>query len=262
MKPTTLQWDPGLYQDSSSLQFQLGMMAIDKLNPRDPERMLDIGCGNGLVTIELAKRIPSGHVTGIEASAEMFVKAVQNSAGMGIQNVRFLNMNAMDITFNHEFDAVFSNSAIHWIHDLEKMYSLIFNAVKPGGRIMIQTGLREVNKLVETVIVILQSDRYRPYLAGMKLPWRFLTIDESMNILKESGFTGIEVETHQDVHRFENIKELSGYLESAPMVPFLSLIPEIEKEGFKDLFMRTYLEKNDYMLVSASTRIFISAIKQ
>jgi trans-aconitate methyltransferase len=74
MEPTSLQWNASLYQDSSLLQFQLGLKTIDRLNPRDPEHILDIGCGNGLLSIELAKRIPMGHVTGIEASAEMFVK--------------------------------------------------------------------------------------------------------------------------------------------------------------------------------------------
>ena len=261
MEPTSLQWDAGLYQDSSSLQFQLGLMTIDRLNPRGPEHILDIGCGNGLLTIELAKRIPAGHVTGIEASTEMFVKAVHNSASMGIPNIRFLNMNALSINFEHEFDAVFSNSAIHWIHDLEKMYALIFHALKPGGRIMKQTGLKEINKLVETVIVIFQVDRYRPYLAGMTLPWRYLSMDESMELLKNSGFTGIEVENYKDEHRFKTIRELSGYLESAPMVPFLSLIPDTEKDGFKDMFVQTYLGKNNNKLVSVSTRIFITARK-
>lgn len=261
MEPTSLQWNASLYQDSSLLQFQLGLKTIDILNPRDPEHILDIGCGNGLLSIELAKRIPMGHVTGIEASAEMFVKAVHNSAAMGIPNIRFLNMNALDINFEHEFDAAFSNSAIHWIHDLETMFALICKSLKPGGRIMIQTGLKEINKLVESVIVILQADRYRPYLAGMSLPWRFLTIDETMELLKNSGFSGIEVETYQDVYRFKSIEELSGYLESAPMVPFLSLIPESEKDGFKDMFVQTYLGKNNNTLVSASTRMLMTARK-
>jgi len=261
MESTSLQWDAGLYQDSSSLQFQLGLMAIDKLDPRDPERILDIGCGNGLLTIELAKKIPMGHVTGIETSAEMFVKAVHNSASLGIPNIRFLNMNALDIIFENEFDAVFSNSAIHWIHDLERMYKRIFNSIKADGRVMIQTGLKEINKLVETIIVMLQADRYRPYLTGMALPWRFLSRDENIEILKNSGFMDIEIEMIQDVHRFKTINELSGYLESGPMVPFLSIIPEIEKDGFKEMFVQTYLGKNNNTLVSASTRAFLSARK-
>jgi trans-aconitate 2-methyltransferase len=261
MNSESLKWDAGLYQDSSSLQFQLGLMAINKLNPRDPEQILDIGCGNGLLAIELAKKIPRGHITGIEASAEMFVKAVHNTASRQIGNIRFLNMNALDIRFENEFDAVFSNSAIHWIPDLEIMYGLIFDALKPGGRIMIQTGLKEINKLIETIIVILQVDRYRPYLAGHKLPWRFLSRDENIKILGEAGFTDIEVESYQGVHHFKTIHELSGYLESAPMVPFLSHLPDNEKYGFKELFVQTYLKKNNNALVSASTRAFISARK-
>jgi trans-aconitate 2-methyltransferase len=138
MDGNILQWNAELYQDSSSLQFQLGLLAIERLNPRDREQILDIGCGNGLLTIELAKRIPSGRVTGVEVSSEMITKAADNISRHGVSNVRFLNMNALDISFESEFDAVFSNSAIHWIHDQETIYGLIFKSLAGSGRIMIQ----------------------------------------------------------------------------------------------------------------------------
>lgn len=261
MKRNTLRWNAGLYEDSSALQFQLGLQAIEKLNPRDGEHILDIGCGNGLLTIELARKIPSGMVTGVETAREMHAKASENVARHGIRNVRLLNMNAIDISFENEFDAVFSNSAIHWIHDLETMYGLVRASLAGGGRIMVQTGIREMNRLVETVIVVLQTERYRPYLAGMTLPWRFLTRTENIEILEKTGFSGIVVEERRDTYEFGSIDELAGYLESAPMVPFLSLIPLGMAGEFSDFFVRTYLEKNGGRLEYTSTRAFISASK-
>ncbi|HNW29815.1 MAG TPA: class I SAM-dependent methyltransferase, partial [Spirochaetota bacterium] len=111
MESKTLKWDAELYQDSSTLQFELGMMAMDMLKPIEYERILDLGCGNGLLTIELAKRARLGHVTGVEASPEMIRAAQRNAASLSTGNITLVNMDALAIEFDNEFDAVFSNSA-------------------------------------------------------------------------------------------------------------------------------------------------------
>ena len=63
MNEQGFRWDAELYQNSSKWQFDLGMMAIERLAPIDGERILEIGCGNALTTIEIAKRIPNGFIT-------------------------------------------------------------------------------------------------------------------------------------------------------------------------------------------------------
>jgi trans-aconitate 2-methyltransferase len=257
----TLQWNAELYQGCSSLQFQLGMRAMEKLGPRDHERVLDLGCGNGLLTIELARRVPSGHVTGIEASAEMAALAVRNIERLGVKNITVVNMNALDIDFHDAFDAVFSNSAIHWIRDLDSMYRLIHRSLRPGGRIMVQTGLREPSSLVETIRAVLLVEEYWPYYRNAEWPWRFLTKEETAGLLAGIGYTGINVERYVHEYMFRDMRELSGYLESAPMVPFMTRIPPEKKEAFRGLFMRTYLEKNSSVLSVSSARVNIAAGK-
>jgi trans-aconitate 2-methyltransferase len=261
MGDSTLQWNAELYQETSTPQYKLGLMAIGRLNPRDGEQVLDIGCGNGLVTIEIARKIPGGRVTGIEASPEMCAKAADNLDRYGISNVTLININAMDAVFNAEYDAVFSNSAIHWIQDLSGMYRLILQSLKPGGRILVQTGIKEMNRLVETIIAILQMDRYRKYFSGMNLPWRFLSVDDNASLLQEAGFEDISIESYPDMFRFDTVTELAGYLESAPMVPFLSLLEEEVREEFTGTFLRIYLEKTGGELVLTNRRAFISARK-
>lgn len=222
---------------------------------------MDLGCGNGLLTIELASRVPRGHVTGIEASLEMIEIAKDNVAQRGISNITLVNRDALKIDFNEEFDALFSNSAIHWIHDLKEMYRLIFRSLKPGGRIMVQTSLKEPNTLYETIFAILQVERYRSCYKNMTWPWKFLTREENRELLSGTGFICIEVERYEHNYVFKNINELSGYLESAPMVPFISRLPEEEHQGFKELFVATYLDKNNAKADAISARAFISARK-
>lgn len=261
MKDSTLKWNAELYQNTSALQFRLGLVTIERLDPRNGERILDVGCGNGGVTIELAERIPRGRVTGVEASAEMAAKAMENIARLGIANVEIINVDALEIRFDNEFNAVFSNSAIHWISDLETMYGLIYRALRPGGRIMIQTGLKEKSALSATVIELIGTEPYDARFKGLKLPWRFLTEEENRDILQKTGFTEIGLESFNNSFQFQRIEELAGYLESAPMVPFLPLLPGGEREKFREDFVRTYLEKNSGRLEVSSRRVLLSARK-
>jgi trans-aconitate 2-methyltransferase len=262
MNNTSLPWNPDLYQESSSIQYNLGLMAIERLNPIDNEHILDIGCGTGLLAIELSRKIPNGRVTGIETSPYMFETAFANIRSSGAENVNILKMDALGISFNEEYDAVFSNSAIHWIQELETMYRLIYQSLKCNGRIMIQTGIREMNPLIQAFITVLGNERYRPYFSEVRLPWRFLTVDETEAILQGSGFSDIDIFLYPDRQIFKTAKELSGYLESAAMVPLLPHVPEDEKQEFINFFVGTYIEKNNNRLEASSTRVFISAYKK
>ena len=71
MKDIDLKWDAKFYQKNSPVQYELGLRAIEKLIPRDNEDILEIGCGNGIITTILAKRVPYGKIIALESSKEM-----------------------------------------------------------------------------------------------------------------------------------------------------------------------------------------------
>lgn len=79
-----------------------------------------------------------------------------------------------------EYDMLFLNSAIHWIQDLDALYGKIYRSLKPGGRIMVQTGLKENNRLYETIYAMLQVKRYKPLYRSISWPWKFLTREDSI----------------------------------------------------------------------------------
>jgi len=153
MPNKSFKWDAKLYQESSSFQFNLGLIAIEKLNPKGNENILEIGCGNAKLTIELAKKIPSGKMTAIELSEDMVNQAEENLNKQQVKNVKIVNMDAININYENQFDAVFSNSAIHWIKNLKTMYNLIYKSLKKKSRILIQTGLK-LNVLMNLKIII------------------------------------------------------------------------------------------------------------
>jgi trans-aconitate methyltransferase len=257
------EWDAKLYQDSSSFQYKLGQMALDRLKPKDGERILDIGCGNAAVTIDLARQNSNGEVVAVEISEEMCNQARTNLEEQGITNVTVLHTDALGITFDREFDAVFSNSAIHWIQDLERMYALLHQSLKEGERLLIQTGLRESNPLTCVVIAMMKEKEFRQYFNKLVIPWRFLTVAENSAILEQCGFQNIVIEPFPFVETYDDVEGIMNYCRAAAMVPFLSVLPHDLQKAFVDRFREIWLAQNEgHELEMGQTRLFLHAEKE
>jgi trans-aconitate methyltransferase len=263
MTAEKFKWNAKLYQEHSSFQYDLAMMAINRLKPRKSERILDIGCGNAMVTIELAKHVPEGEIVAIEISKDMYGKALENIKESSTGNIiSIINKNAFDIDYRDEFDAVFSNSAIHWIYDLESMYGKINKALKKGGRIMIQTGSSERNPLIDSLDRLLLLPVFKKYLKDFRYPWRFLSASETIKMLESNNFKKINVEPYNYKMEFSNLKNLIGFFKSAALIPLLTALPEEVHGQMISEFLNLYFDINkSRQLTVEMHRLFIGAEK-
>ena len=122
---STSKWDAAHYARVGSFVSELGQAALDLLDPQPGERILDVGCGVGSLTLKIIER--GATVLGIDASPEMIAAARANG-------VDALLVAAEDMQFFAEFDAAFSNATLHWVLEKEQAARAIFRALKPGGR--------------------------------------------------------------------------------------------------------------------------------
>jgi len=263
MQKQGYDWDGQFYQDNSAVQFDLGIRAMNKLKLEGNESLLDIGCGNGKLTIELAKRLPNGNITAIELSKDMIKQAKINFEKEGIDNVRIVNMNMNDIDFRNQFDLVFSNSAIHYVKDLGVTYKAIYDALKKNGQIIIQTLLREMSYVTSSIKDIIQLDEFKEYFQGFQMLWNSLSINQTKRILEKINFKDIDIEPYKKNFKFHQEVELKNFLKAAPLVPLLESIPDELKNTFIDKYMNIYLDKvGDNNYIVNLPRIFISAKKK
>ena len=122
---STSQWDAGDYARVGGFVPALGAAALELLNPRPGEAILDVGCGDGTLTQQILER--GATVVGIDNSLSM----------IGAARARGLDARLMDaaqLKFAEAFDAVFSNATLHWVLDKERAARAIWFALKPGGR--------------------------------------------------------------------------------------------------------------------------------
>ncbi|SRR5579871_2085418 len=124
-------WNPEDYDQNARFVTDLGAGVVELLNPQPGERILDLGCGDGVLT---KKFVEFGcRVVGVDASPEFIVAA----RGLGL-DARLMDGQAL--IFNEEFDAVFSNAALHWMKDMEAVIDGVWRALKPGGRFVAEMG--------------------------------------------------------------------------------------------------------------------------
>lgn len=170
-------WNPDRYARNARFVADLGRPVFELLAPKSGERILDVGCGDGALTKKLVEIGCS--VVGIDGSAEQ----VEAAKRLGI-DARVMDGQAM--TFQNEFDAVFSNAAFHWMKRPEAVIAGAWQALKPGGRFVAEFGgFGCVEKIKSALIAALN---HRGYNGEAAVPWYFPTVEEYGQRLKVGGF--------------------------------------------------------------------------
>jgi SAM-dependent methyltransferase len=171
------KWDPDDYERTARFVSDLGEPVLRLLGPRAGDRILDLGCGDGPLTKRIAET--GAKVVGVDPSAE-FVWAAK---ALGL-DARV--MAGEDLNFDAEFDAVFSNAAIHWIRGQDEMIDGVQRALKPGGRFVAEFGGKGN---VERVRAVLIAALARRGIDALPLdPWYFPSDHEYRARLERHGF--------------------------------------------------------------------------
>jgi trans-aconitate 2-methyltransferase len=156
------------------------MSLVELLNPQQHEDILDLGCGNGIITTKIADS--AARVVGID---------ICDSREDSCNNFQFERRNATDLDFNPEFDAVFSNLVIHHIKTPEQVISSVWNALRPGGRFVAEFyGHGTAKEIILALQEVMSSQNYS-FDINEDFPWYLPTQEEYCNLLTSQGFTVI-----------------------------------------------------------------------
>src|SRR6266404_2134777 len=130
------KWNPEDYAKHSAAQLTWARELIAQLDLGGDELVLDIGCGDGKVTAELAGALPRGHVVGLDGSPEMIEFARAHYPHGQFPNLEFVGMDARQVRLERSFDIVFSNAALHWIEDHLAVLKGVSGVMRQGGRLI------------------------------------------------------------------------------------------------------------------------------
>lgn len=235
-------WNAQDYAKNSQNQFQWAQELIPKLKLQGTEALLDVGCGDGKITAELARCLPKGRVIGIDSSEKMIDLAKTAFPQKDYPNLTFQVMDARKLTFKSEFDVVFSNAALHWIVDQKTVLAGVQRSLKPGGRLLFQmAGKGNAKDILSLINELMIVEPWKGFFQGMTFPYGFYSPEEYNAFLLQAGLVAERVELFPKDMRHNGAEGLAGWVRTT-WLPFTSKLPEDLKPKFVDTIVNRYLK--------------------
>ena len=170
-------WDPDRYDGDHAFVYEYGADVVELLAAAPGERILDLGCGTGHLTTEIADA--GADVVGLDSSREMLETARAENPG-----IRFVRSDAQQVAFAEPLDAVFTNAALHWVDDPDRVFESVAGVLRSGGRFVGEFGgTGNVGAIVEAVTAELEGRGY-----DVESPWYFPSVGEFASGLERHGF--------------------------------------------------------------------------
>lgn len=173
----TQTWDPNTYAKNARFVSDLGSPVLELLAPQPGERILDLGCGDGVLTRKLADC--GCDVVGVDSSAAQ----VEATRKLGLEAYV---MEGEELPYNSEFDAVFSNAVLHWIKRADAMIEAVYRSLRPGGRFVAECGGHGCVHKIRTALV--EALNRRGIDGELRVPWYFPTPGDYATRLERAGF--------------------------------------------------------------------------
>lgn len=250
MARSARDWDAATYHRVSDFQLELGAEVLARLPLEGDETVLDAGCGTGRVTRLLAERLPRGRVIAVDGSADMVAKAREVLPG----DCEVRQADLVELALEAPVDAILSTAVFHWIPDHDRLFTRLYAALRPGGRLVAQCGGEgNVQSVFRAIRSVREEPPYREFLSGWEGPWTFSSPEDAHARLARAGFDGIRT-----------------WLEARPMIPadpaeylrtvtlglHLERLPEQHRDGFVEAVVEHLGEppEIDYVRLNVEAR--------
>ncbi|OGG01325.1 MAG: methyltransferase type 11 [Candidatus Glassbacteria bacterium RIFCSPLOWO2_12_FULL_58_11] len=227
----TFEFDGEKYRAASAHQKEWGGRLIAEMRFRGDERILDLGCGDGALTRSLADLSPRGFVLGIDASRGMIDSARKHEK----ENLKFELADIREISFENEFDLVFSNAALHWIKDHRGLLAGVYKCLKPGGIARFNFASEGNCRNFFTVIrKVMAREEYAASFREFDWPWYMPGIEEYGRLVREFPFAEIKFWGENADRYFADREAMIAWIDVPSLVPFLPCLPESERAQFRE----------------------------
>ncbi|HEY5914447.1 MAG TPA: methyltransferase domain-containing protein [Verrucomicrobiae bacterium] len=235
----THDFDGKKYEKASAHQKAWGAKLIAELDLDGGEHILDLGCGDGVLTEQLAEIVPAGEVVGIDSSQGMIEVARQRQR----DNLRFVLMNINDLNFREQFEVVFSNATLHWVRDHQRLYRNVKQALRPEGVLRFNfAGDGNCSQFFRVIREAMLLDGISSCFDVFQWPWYMPVVGEYDALVQRSGLRDLRVWGENADRFFPDADAMVKWIDQPSLVPFLPCVVEGDRSRFRDFVVRRMLE--------------------
>ena len=233
------EFDGKKYQKASTHQKEWGNKLISELKIKGDEKILDLGCGDGVLTQTLSNLVPDGSVLGVDASNGMIEVAKQKESG----NLKFSLMDIDELVIDEKFDIIFSNAALHWVKNHRKPYEKLSTILNENGMIRFNFAADgNCSYFFNIVKMTIQEKEYQEDFKDFDWPWFMPTLDEYKKLIDDFSFSNVKIWEENADRFFPNKEALIRWIEQPSIVPFLEYLPASKKEPFTNEIIEKMLK--------------------
>jgi trans-aconitate 2-methyltransferase len=260
-------WEPELYHRFRRYRSEPVQMIFERLKLGPCENIADLGCGTGEHTVELARRSPGGFAAGIDSSPAMIGSALKLHARLDEDLLRRISFTQRDIREFRAPDAytvIFSNAALQWISDQRPVFVACFEALKPGGRMVVQMPAN-THETAQVALRKLSAEPHWRDAVGIDLE-ETLTVSEPRDyhaMLTGLGFAQVDCYYHVFQHPMESPEAVIEWSRATVLRRVLERLPTERHQEFLDELKGRLIEAygTDGPLIFPFRRIFLWATR-
>lgn len=236
------EFDGKKYRQASTHQKEWGNKIIAGLKLKGNERILDLGCGDGILTQQLSQLVPDGFVLGIDSSKGMIETAKEQES----VNVSFRLLSINDINFKNEFDLIFSNATLHWIIDHRNLLNRTYNALRKQGIIRFNfAGDGNCSTFFSVIKQVMEHSEYKDYFRAFEWPWYMPRLVDYKLLVESFDFVETNVWGENTDRYFQTKDEMIKWIDQPSLVPFIKLVDESKRYQFREEVINEMLKLSE-----------------
>jgi trans-aconitate 2-methyltransferase len=273
-------WDARTYDQVSYLvQYRWGQQVLEWRKWHGNEVVMDAGCGSGLLTKQLAKKVPRGKVYAVDIDSNM-IKQARNNLQL-CDNVEIRQSSFTDVRLPQKLDVIFSNSALHWVQDHRQAFQIFWEMLKPthssnkdtinssnstgnmgSSQLLIQCGeygnLQQIITLLERITHL---DQFKAYFKNWKQSWYFAKPDDTNKLLEEIGYVNTRVYSNSDCVILPNRHVYSRFVKTVVAKPYLECLSPDNGDKLKTAFLELFLDEVEKHSNKSKTCWFLDFVR-
>ncbi|HZM20596.1 MAG TPA: methyltransferase domain-containing protein [Anaerolineales bacterium] len=250
-----MPWDPTQYHKFQAERSAPFFDLLELVEVRPKLKVVDLGCGTGELTRQLADALPISNVTGIDNSPQMLDKAASHAG----PNLHFEQGDQSQLT--GEWDLIFSNAALHWTENHSELIPRLYERLTPGGQIAVQVPSNHNHISHQIYRETASEEMFKFILNGFQRYAPVLSIDDYARILFKSGAEKIVVFEKVYAHILENSDAVVEWISGTALVPYFERLGEYKDEFVKAVREKMHAAMPDSPVFYPFRRTFFSARK-